>query len=73
MQVANLLDTILRNVSLNADEGYMEISRVPDFKWQLSCDAEDIAKGSDFSCNARVGKMEVVFFFFRMEVVCMFV
>ena len=58
MQVANLLDTILRNVSLNAEEGYMEILRVPDFEWRLSCDAEDIAGGSNFSCNATVGKME---------------
>ena len=70
MQVANFLDTILRNVSLNADEGYLEISRVPDFEWRLSCDAEAIAKGSDFSCNATVGKMEVVFY--SRKLVCMF-
>ena len=68
MQVANSLDTILRNVSLNGDEGYMKISRVPDFEWRLSCDAEDIAEGSDFSCNATVGKMMVVFY--SRELVC---
>ena len=72
IEMANFLDTILRNVSLNADEGYMEISRVLDFELRLSCDPEAIAKGSDFSCNATVGKMEVVFFFFRREIVCMF-
>ena len=70
MQVANSLDTILRNVSINGDEGYMEISSVPDFEWRLSCDPEDIAKVSDFSCNATVGKMEVVFY--SRKLVCMF-
>ena len=70
IEVANFLDTILRIVSLNAEEGYMEISRVPDFEWRLSCDAEAIAKGSDFSCNATVGKMEVVFY--SRKLVCMF-
>ena len=63
----NFLDTIMRNVSLNTDDGYVEILRVPDFERRLSCDPEAIAKGSNFSCNATVAKMEVVFFFFRRK------
>ena len=57
-----LLDNALREISLNYSKDYMEILRFSDFKWKLTCSREFSVNGSNFTCDANVGKMKVDFY-----------